>query len=117
MCNLYDRIKTACETKGITVSALCLQLGMSKSVLSDLKSGRKKTLSSDTLGRIAAHLSVSADYLLGSEGTQSDILDEVDVAFYGDFKELTPEQKEAVRDMVRAMRARRGDRVSQQEQE
>ena len=107
MCNLYDRIKTACEAKGITVSALCLQLGMSKSVLSDLKSGRKKTLSADTLRKIAAHLSVTADSLLGDQATQPDILDEVDVAFYGDFKELTAEQKEAVRDMVRAMRSRR----------
>lgn len=107
MCNLYDRIKTACEAKGITVSALCLQLGMSKSVLSDLKSGRKKTLSADTLSKIAAHLSVTADSLLGNETAQPDILDEVDVAFYGDFKELTAEQKEAVRDMVRAMRSRR----------
>ena len=106
MCNLYDRIKTACEERGITVSALCLQLGMSKSVLSDLKSGRKKTLSADTVARIAAHLQVTADSLLGSETTQPDLLEEVDVAFYGDFKELTPEQKEAVRDMVRAMRAR-----------
>ena len=107
MCNLYDRIKTACEAKGITVSALCLQLGMSKSVLSDLKSGRKKTLSSDTLSKIAAHLQVTTDSLLGAESAQPDILDEVDVAFYGDFKELTAEQKEAVRDMVRAMRSRR----------
>ena len=104
MCNLYDRIQAACREKGITVSAMCVALGMSKSVMSDLKSGRKKTLSADTLGRIAAHLEVSADTLLGN---QTDILDEVDVAFYGDFKELTKEQKEAVRDMVRAMRARR----------
>jgi transcriptional regulator with XRE-family HTH domain len=107
MCNLYDRIKTACQTKGITVSAMCLQLGMSKSVLSDLKSGRKKTLSADTLGRIAEFLEVTTDSLLGKESTQPDILDDVDVAFYGDFKELTEAQKEAVRDMVRAMRARR----------
>lgn len=107
MCNLYERIKAACEAKGITVSALCLQLGMSKSVLSDLKSGRKKTLSADTLGRIAEYLQVSTDSLLGKESAQPDILEDVDVAFYGDFKELSDAQKEAVRDMVRAMRARK----------
>jgi len=107
MCNLYDRIKAACEGKGITVSAMCLNLGMSKSVLSDLRSGRKQTLSSRTLGKIAEYLEVSADYLLGTEPAPHDILDEVDVAFYGDFKELSEEQKEAVRDMVRAMRARK----------
>ena len=38
---------------------------------------------------------------------KKDILDEVDVAFYGDFKELDEAQKEAVRDMVRLMRQRR----------
>ena len=104
MCNLYENIQSACAAKGLTVSAMCLQLGMSKSVMSDLKSGRKKTLSAETLSRIAAHLQVSADRLLGKE--TGDILDEVDIAFYGDFKELSDAQKEAVRDMVRAMRKR-----------
>lgn len=108
MCNLYERIKESCTRKGITVSAMCLALGMSKSVMSDLNSGRKKTLSSDTLGRIAQYLGVSADYLLSNQpAVQTDVLEEVDIAFYGDFKELSETQKEAVRDMVRAMRARR----------
>lgn len=108
MCNLYERIRAACGRKNLSVSAMCLELGMSKSVMSDLKSGRKKTLSSDTLSRIAQHLGVTTDYLLGNQPEpQPDILDEVDVAFYGDFKELNEAQKEAVREMVRAMRRRR----------
>ena len=105
MCNLYERIQEACVTKGISVSAMCVQLGMSKSVLSDLKAGRKKTLSADTLGRIADFLQVSVDSLLGKQ--ESDILDAVDIAFYGEFKELNDQQKEVVRDMVRLMRARK----------
>ena len=104
MCNLYDRIKNACAQRGLTVSAMCVQLGMSKSVMSDLHSGRKKTLSADTLGKIADFLQVSADSLLGKP--QPDILDEVDIAFYGEFKELNAAQKEVVRDMVRLMRRR-----------
>ena len=104
MCNLYDRIKNACAQRGLTVSAMCVQLGMSKSVMSDLHSGRKKTLSADTLGKIADFLQVSADSLLGKP--QADILDEVDIAFYGEFKELNAAQKEVVRDMVRLMRRR-----------
>ena len=44
--------------------------------------------------------------LLG-EKESADVLDQVDVAFYGDFKELDEAQKEAVRDMVRLMRERR----------
>ncbi len=38
---------------------------------------------------------------------ESDILDDVDIAFYGEFKELTEDDKETVRDMVRVMRERR----------
>ena len=104
MCNLYDRIKNACAQRGLTVSAMCLQLGMSKSVMSDLHSGRKKTLSADTLGKIAEFLQVSADSLLGK--SQPDVLEDVDIAFYGEFKELNAAQKEVVRDMVRLMRQR-----------
>ena len=104
MCNLYDRIKAACADRGITVSAMCLQLGMSKSVMSDLHAGRKKTLSSQTLARIAEFLQVSTDSLLGNP--QPDILADVDVAFYGEFKELDESQKEVIRDMVRLMRRR-----------
>ena len=105
MCNLYDRIKTACEERGMTVSAMCVQLGMSKSVLSDLKSGRKKTLSAETLARIADCLHTSADYLLGKD--QPDVLDQVDVAFYGEFRQLDAGQQQTIRDMVSLMRRRR----------
>ena len=40
MCNLYEQIQQACKKAGLTVSAMCLALGMSKSTMSDLKSGR-----------------------------------------------------------------------------
>ena len=46
---------------------------------------------------------------LANEETEEellDLLDEADIAFYGQFKELTDEQKETVRDMVRLMRKR-----------
>ena len=107
MCNLYDRIKTACADRGLTVSAMCVQLGMSKSVMSDLHAGRKKTLSAETLWRIAEHLGVTADSLLGKEAP--DILEDVDVAFYGEYRELSEAQKEMVRDMVRLMRQKRNE--------
>ena len=105
MCNLYERIQSVCESKGVSVSAMCVQLGMSKSVLSDLKAGRKKTLSAETLRRIADFLQVSVDSLLGKQ--EADVLDAVDIAFYGEFKELDDHEKEVVRDMVRLMRARK----------
>jgi hypothetical protein len=58
----------------------------------------------ETAQKIAGYFGVSVAYLLG-QGEQ-DLLDEADIAFYGQFKELTDEQKETVRDMVRLMRKR-----------
>ena len=40
-------------------------------------------------------------------GERKDVLDEVDVAWYGDYKELDEDQKATVRDMIRVMRERR----------
>lgn len=42
--------------------------------------------------------------------SDTDVLDEVDVAFYGEFKELDDDDKETVREMVRVMRQRRARR-------
>lgn len=64
MADLYTNIKAACSASGITPSAMCLRLGMSKSTMSDLKAGRKRSLSTETLCKIAQFLNVSADSLL-----------------------------------------------------
>ncbi len=102
MGNLYENIQTLCTRDGIRPGRLCDQLGLSRGLMTDLKMGRKKSLSAETAQKIAGYFGVSVAYLLGQE--EHDILDEVDVAFYGEFKELTEEQKEAVRSMVRLMR-------------
>ena len=85
--------------------------------MTDLKMGRKKSVSAETAQKIAAFFHVSVGYLLGQEGSEnvqnsaayfkSDILEDVDIAFYGDFKELNEDEKKTVRDMVRLMRERR----------
>lgn len=67
MYDLYELIKSECEKNGITVSAMCLELGMSKSMMSDLHSGKKKSLSTDKLSKIANYFNVSVDYLLTGE--------------------------------------------------
>ena len=43
-----------------------------------------------------------------AESGKGDVLDEVDVAFYGEFKELSEDDKEIIRSMVTTMRQRRG---------
>lgn len=107
--NLYTRIESLCNEKGIRPGRLCDEMNLSRSLMTDLKMGRKKTVNAQTAQKIADFLGVSVAYLLGQSQQRSsqDILDQVDVAFYGEFKELNDEEKETVRDMVRLMRERR----------
>ena len=107
MGNLYEKIQSLCTQRGIRPGRLCDEVGLSRGLMTDLKMGRKKTVNAETAQKIAGYFGVSVATLLGQENTASDILDQVDVAFYGDFKELDEEQKAAVRDMVRLMRERR----------
>jgi len=53
-----------CEYRGIKGGKMCSDIGISKSMLSDLKMGRKKTLSAETLAKIANYFSVSVDSIL-----------------------------------------------------
>lgn len=66
MSNLYESIKALCDERGITVSRMCTDAGISKGILTDLKMGRKNTLSGSTLSKIAAALGVSVDRILGA---------------------------------------------------
>ena len=67
MCTLHSRIIELCKEKGVSGSRMCLDLGMIKSNLSDIKSGRKKGFTMDTAHKIASYLGVSVAYLLGEE--------------------------------------------------
>lgn len=112
MGNLYETIQSLCQQRGIRPGRLCDDLGLSRGLMTDLKMGRKKSVSAETAQKIAGYFGVSVGFLLGQTSYAPDVLDQVDIAFYGDFKELDEAQKEAVRDMVRVMRNRR---QSQQE--
>ena len=110
MANLYDRIHALCLEKGIRPGRLCDELQLSRSLITDLKMGRKKSLNAQTAQKIAGFFGVSVGYLLGQDDSTADVLDQVDVAFYGEFKELDEQEKETVRDMVRLMRQRRAEK-------
>ncbi len=119
MCSLYERIQNACEKAGITVSAMCLELGMSKSTMSDLKSGRKKSLTSDTITKIAAFLNVSTDELLTDKeapadtGKRSISDDDIKFALFGGDGEIT----DAMYDEVRSFAAYVKQREAQKKKE
>lgn len=114
--NSVERIKTICKERKIPISKLEKDLGFANAYISQL---RKGVLPTERLLAVAQYLSVSPDYLLNGEenkkaptlsGERKDVLDEIDIAFYDEFKELDEDQKATIRDMVAVMRQRKGKR-------
>ena len=64
MFNLYDVLKNLCEKKGVSGAKMCEDIGYSKSLMTELKSGRKKTIALDTASKIANYFGVPVEYLL-----------------------------------------------------
>lgn len=111
----YKRLRDLCEERNMTINELVKILDLSSGSPTAWKNGAIPR--NVTLTKIAGYFGVTEDYLSGKENKKAptengerDILDEVDVAFYGDFKELNEDEKETVRDMVRLMRQRKEKR-------
>ena len=69
---VYDLIEELCLKNKITVTKLCKDCAIPRSTLSDYKKGRIKSLSADTLCKIADYFDVSVDFLCGSVGGKID---------------------------------------------
>ena len=67
MGNLYENIIDLCNQKGIKGGKLCVDIGISKGLLTDLKMGRRTGVSAVTAQKIASYFGVSVGYLLGEE--------------------------------------------------
>lgn len=67
MDNLHGRISMLCDERKISKYRLCKDIGIQPSILTDLKSGRKKGLSAEVANKIAEYFGVSVGYLLGTE--------------------------------------------------
>ena len=63
--NLHTIITTLCDKKGVTPAKMCRDIGVTKSMMSDLKYGRISSVSQKNLELIADYFGVSVDYLLG----------------------------------------------------
>ena len=61
---LYENIIALCERNGIKGGKMCSDLGLSKGLLSDLKSGRRSGVSAVTAQRIASYFDISVGMLL-----------------------------------------------------
>ena len=67
MSTLYESIISLCDEKGIKGGKMCVELGISKSTLTDLKNKRRSGISLETAQKIADYFGVSVDRVLGKE--------------------------------------------------
>ena len=100
MGTLYERIKALCKSKGVSASRMCLDLGLSKSTMSDMKNGRTKGISVPTAQKIAGYFGITVDELYGVEGkkekpTENDGLTE-NQRLLMEFAKSVPDDKAAM---------------------
>lgn len=76
---IYERIDSLCKEKNTTITAVCRELQIPRSVFSELKVGRTKSISTDKAELIADYFNCSVDYLIGRTDIRIDesVLDKV----------------------------------------
>ena len=109
----YDKFVYLCKQKGVSPSRAAIDAGISKSLVTKWKTNNIQDPSAEVARKLAVYFNVSVAELLGEDNKtptvsgERDPIDDVDLAFYGEYKELSDDDKETVRDMVRVMRQRR----------
>lgn len=110
----YDRFVQLCSERGVSPSRAALEAGLSKSTVSKWKNSPDSKPTGAAIAKMTEYFHVSISELMGEPGEKSsttskenDVLSEVDIAFYDGYRELSEDDKETVRDMVRVMRERR----------
>lgn len=117
MCDLYNRIEELCKTKGVNITVMCKESGANRGTLTDLKMGRRKFLSYESLKKIADYFGVSIEYLAGEEKKPEE---DDELLEYLEYLKNRPEMrmlfstlkganKEDVERAVRIIEAMRGD--------
>ena len=113
MSNLYERILEICKNRNMTMAQMIKKSGISRSIMTELKAGRTKTLSADTVYKISSVLNIPADILVDlGEPNPADIPPEPPIsesqllfALYGEVpEEIDKEDIEDIKkyaDMVR----------------
>ncbi len=62
---MYEKIKRLADAKGESIRQVSIAADVPYSCISDLKSGRSKSLSAENLGKLAKHFGVNIDYFVG----------------------------------------------------
>ena len=114
MGTLYESIKTLCDSAGIKPGKMCVDIGISKSTVTDLKSGRRDSVSLETAQKIADYFGVSVDRVLGSEQNEKSPapdgagLDKATIELKSIWDTADDDEKAALLEMARLIKKRRG---------
>ena len=65
MDTLYNSIKSLCDENGVRPGKMCVDLSISKSMMTKLKNGSKQSIQVETAQKIADYFGVSVDRVLG----------------------------------------------------
>lgn len=103
MSKMYERIKSLCDEKGVSVTQMCKDLKITRSCLSELSQGRTETLSVANTRKIADYFGVSTDYVAGGE-TKTD--EEIKFALFNGAEGITDEMYEEVKQFAQMVRQR-----------
>ena len=113
MSDLYNRIMSLCEKKGVSGYRMFKDIKIQPSILTDLKMGRQSGLSAKNADKMAAYFGVSVGFLLGTETKKAPTQDgergideqNLKVAFFrGADPTLTKEDMDAMWEDARAFR-------------
>lgn len=109
----FERFSALCKEHKETPNSIAKIIGASSGSVTAWKKGTAPR--NATLSKIADYFGVTTDYLLGKEnkkaptenGERTMDMSDVDIAFYGRYKELSEDDQKTIRDMVQLMRERR----------
>ena len=113
MSELYNNIMKLCNERGITGAKLCTEIGLSKGIVSCLKTGRISDLSATNAQKIASYFGVTVGHLFGEEDPASQasylqvvnkltelLQDQEFIEFYESYRMLSDKNKQVVKGLI-----------------
>ena len=107
-----DKIKSLRKSMGLTQTELGDRVGVKKNAVSKWECGRVEDIPTSTIKALASLFNVPTSYLIDDDPAEASIhndidMSDIDIAFYGGYKELSEDDQKTIRDMVAVMRQRR----------
>lgn len=100
---LAQRLKELRRKKGDSLHGLADAVGVSKTHVWQLETGKSKNPSMDLLGKLARYFSIPLAQLVGEDPEATEEDQEL-VAMYRDLKDLTPRDREVLRSTIASMK-------------